>query len=231
MGLVLDCTIQKASRTWISSEAPTIVVRSLNTGPSNQWWMHVQTQGFLSSQEGLNHGHAQLLSDQDLVFGLCTWKVDIHRTAWFDSAMFLLNYFLAFAVLWVVTAIHSQNRWLPYLHWQNRKYKKYMYMYKCLEIILTRIFFRTSPLHTSNNFCRPPIFNPSSLRQMKIPLECMIQKVWFLDMQAALSEETAHPTVYLHLSEPWAVYIQLDWLLRWWYTVEWAVSSESVMLK
>ncbi len=44
-----------------------------------------------------------------------------------------------------------------------------------------------------------------------------------------LPEETAHSTVYFHLSELWAVFIQLDCWLRWWYTVEWAVSSESVL--
>ncbi len=43
-----------------------------------------------------------------------------------------------------------------------------------------------------------------------------------------LSEETAYSTVYHHLSKCWAVFIQLDCMLRWWYTVEWAVSSESV---
>ena len=37
----------------------------------------------------------------------------------------------------------------------------------------------------------------------------------------------AHGTVYLHLSELWAVFIQLDYWLRWWYTVEWAISSAS----
>ncbi len=45
----------------------------------------------------------------------------------------------------------------------------------------------------------------------------------------ALSEMIAHSTVYLHLSDCWAVITQLDCWLRWWYTVEWAVSSESVM--
>ena len=44
----------------------------------------------------------------------------------------------------------------------------------------------------------------------------------------SLSEETAHPTVYLHLSKLSDVFIQLDYWLRWWWTVEWAVSSESV---
>ncbi len=43
-----------------------------------------------------------------------------------------------------------------------------------------------------------------------------------------LSEKIAHSTVYLHLSDRWAVIMQLDCWLRWWYTVEWAVSSESV---
>ncbi len=45
----------------------------------------------------------------------------------------------------------------------------------------------------------------------------------------ALSEKIAHSTVYLHLSDRWAVAMQLDCWLRWWYTVEWAVSSESEM--
>ncbi len=44
-----------------------------------------------------------------------------------------------------------------------------------------------------------------------------------------LSEETAHSTVYVHLNELWAVFIQLDCMLRWWYTVEWAISSESAI--
>ena len=40
-------------------------------------------------------------------------------------------------------------------------------------------------------------------------------------------KKTAHPTEHLHLSECWAVFIQLDYWFRWWYAVEWAVSSES----
>ena len=48
-------------------------------------------------------------------------------------------------------------------------------------------------------------------------------------MGHTLSEITAHSTVYLHLGEPWAVFIQLDYCLSWWYTVEWAISSESVV--
>ncbi len=47
----------------------------------------------------------------------------------------------------------------------------------------------------------------------------------------ALSEKIAHCTVYLHLSDCWAVITQLDYLLRLWYTVEWAVYSESVWHK
>ncbi len=43
-----------------------------------------------------------------------------------------------------------------------------------------------------------------------------------------LSEETAHSAMYPHLNKLWTVFIQLDWCLRWWYTVELAVSSESV---
>ena len=38
----------------------------------------------------------------------------------------------------------------------------------------------------------------------------------------ALSEKLAHSTVYLHLSDYWAVITQLGYWLRWWYTVEWA---------
>ncbi len=46
--------------------------------------------------------------------------------------------------------------------------------------------------------------------------------------QSTLSGETAHPTAYLHLSELLAVFMHLDCWLRGWYTVELAVSSESV---
>ncbi len=52
-----------------------------------------------------------------------------------------------------------------------------------------------------------------------------------LKLYSALSEKIAHSTVYLHLSDSWAVITQLDYWLRWWYTVEWAVSSESVESK
>ncbi len=45
---------------------------------------------------------------------------------------------------------------------------------------------------------------------------------------STLSEETAQPTVYLYFSMLLAVFIQLDCWFRWWFTVEWAVSSESV---
>ncbi len=52
----------------------------------------------------------------------------------------------------------------------------------------------------------------------------------FIESQIfALSEETAHPAVYLHLSGILAVLMQLDCWLRCWYTREWAVSSESVL--
>ena len=73
---------------------------------------------------------------------------------------------------------------------------------------------------------------------MKNWISRLIQKMWRNSMMIGqermmrwvhtLSEETAYSTVYHHLSECWAVFIQLDCMLRWWYTVEWAVSSESV---
>ncbi len=37
-------------------------------------------------------------------------------------------------------------------------------------------------------------------------------------------KKTAHCTVYHHLSDLWAVFIQLDCWLRWWYRVKWASS-------
>ena len=38
-------------------------------------------------------------------------------------------------------------------------------------------------------------------------------------------------SVHLHLSEPWAVFIQLDCWPRWWYTMEWAVPFASAAWK
>ena len=58
-----------------------------------------------------------------------------------------------------------------------------------------------------------------------------VHKMHFSQLfSTALSEKIAHSTVYLHLSDRWADVLQLDCWLRWWYTVEWAVSSESVMI-
>ncbi len=46
----------------------------------------------------------------------------------------------------------------------------------------------------------------------------------------SLSEETAHSTVYHHLSQQSSCINTAQSSLRWRYTVEWAVSSESVTL-
>ena len=48
--------------------------------------------------------------------------------------------------------------------------------------------------------------------------------------EPTLSEETATLTVCIHLSELWAVFIKLDYWLRWWYAVELAASFERVHL-
>ncbi len=61
------------------------------------------------------------------------------------------------------------------------------------------------------------------------PGKTVISYLYIKHIQFTLSEMIAHSTVYLHLSDCWAVITQLDYWLRWWYTVEWAVSSESVL--
>ena len=59
----------------------------------------------------------------------------------------------------------------------------------------------------------------------------MYENLEICQFQACIhsQKKTAHQTEHLHLSECWAVFIQLDYWFRWWYAVKWAVSSESVV--
>ena len=61
----------------------------------------------------------------------------------------------------------------------------------------------------------------------RFPCNSQLRKTALIEY-CTLSEIAAHSTVYLHLNKRWAVFIQLDFCLRWWYTAEWAFSSESV---
>ncbi len=90
--------------------------------------------------------------------------------------------------------------------------------------------WKTKKTFSKDTVLFPLVISPHNFRLLQgslCPKSLLQMRLLQLKSLCTLSEITAHSAVYLHLNELWAVYIQLDCSLRCWYTVEWAISSES----